>query len=133
MSSLDPRFALERFKDIERSSRYSINLTEQVDILDGFIIRGGYGTVYQGVLRDHGVEVAIKVPPGCIFKEDTIIQHFLQEVHIWSKFSHKNVLPYFGITTKLNLTVSLVSQWMYKGNAHEYVQDVTVDPRPLVS
>ncbi|KAG6329591.1 hypothetical protein ID866_9497 [Astraeus odoratus] len=133
MSSSDSRSALEGFKDIERSSQYSINLTERVDILDGFIIRGGCGTVYKGFLRDRGVEVAIKVPPGGISRDETIIQCFLHEVHSWSKLSHKNILPYFGITTQLNLTVSLVSQWMYKGNAREYVQDVAVDPRPLVS
>ncbi|KAG6331160.1 hypothetical protein ID866_7926 [Astraeus odoratus] len=147
---MNPRSALERFKVFERSSQYSIDLTGQVDIVDGFIVRGGCGTVYKGILRDNRVEVAIKVPPGGVSRDETVIkvfplvgrhcqaslspfQRFLEEVHVWSELSHQNVLPYFGITTQLNFTVSLVSQWMYNGNAHDYVQDVTVDPRPLVS
>lgn len=27
----------------------------------------------------------------------------------------------------------MVSEWMVKGNAYQYVQDQSVDPRPLVS
>ncbi|KAG6326934.1 hypothetical protein ID866_12155 [Astraeus odoratus] len=37
-----------------------------------------------------------------------------------------------GITTKVDYTVSLVSKWQEKGNAHDYVQNKAVDPRPLV-
>ena len=60
------------------------------------------------------------------------LQRFLQEVHVWSKLSHENVLPLLGITTKFDLTVSIVSPWMERGNAREYVQNKAVDPRPLV-
>ena len=60
-------------------------------------------------------------------------QKFLQEVHVWSKLNHANVLPLLGITTKFYHTVSIVSPWMNNGNAHDYVKEKTVDPRPLVS
>ncbi|KAL4072054.1 kinase-like domain-containing protein, partial [Scleroderma citrinum] len=50
----------------------------------------------------------------------------------WSKLRHQNVLPLLGITTDFDYTISIVSEWMDKGNAHDYVQDETVDPRPLI-
>jgi len=66
---------------------------------------------------------------------DTLIleQKLLKEVHVWCKLAHANVLPLLGITTEFDLTVSIVSPWMENGNAHNYVQDKTVDPRPLVN
>ncbi|KIM54852.1 hypothetical protein SCLCIDRAFT_135919, partial [Scleroderma citrinum Foug A] len=54
------------------------------------------------------------------------------EVHVWSKLCHKNVLPFLGVTTKFDQIVSLVSAWMTLGNAHDYVQNIEVDPRTLV-
>ena len=51
---------------------------------------------------------------------------------LWSKAQHPNVLPMFGITTKFDHTVSIISKWTGTGNAHDYVQDKEVDPRPLV-
>lgn len=61
----------------------------------------------------------------------TGIQH-INEIHIWSQLQHENVIPLLGIVTKFDQTVSMVMEWMERGNAHEYAQDVTVDPRPLV-
>ena len=59
-------------------------------------------------------------------------QDIVREVHAWSKLCHKNVLSLLGITTEFDRTISLVSVWMENGNAHDYVQDKEVDPRPLV-
>jgi len=56
----------------------------------------------------------------------------LKEFQRWSKLQHQNVLPLLGVTTDYEQTLSLVTDWMDKGNAHDYVQDQTVDPRPLV-
>ena len=60
-------------------------------------------------------------------------QRFLKEVHVWSKLRHPNVLPLLGITTKFEFTVSIVSPWMRRGNARDYVRNRAVDPCPLVS
>ena len=38
----------------------------------------------------------------------------------------------FGVVTKFDFAVSIVSEWMSKGNAYDYVQDLNNDPRPLV-
>ena len=46
---------------------------------------------------------------------------------------HVHVLPLLGITTDFDYTVSILSPWIQKGNANNYVQDRMADPRPLVS
>ncbi|KAI5995843.1 kinase-like domain-containing protein, partial [Pisolithus albus] len=51
---------------------------------------------------------------------------------IWSQLQHDNVMPLLGIVTNFNNTVSMVTEWVERGNAHDYVQDVAVDPRPLL-
>lgn len=59
-------------------------------------------------------------------------QHAIDEIRIWTEVKHENIMPLLGITTKFDETVSMVTEWMERGNAHRYVQDVAVDPRPLV-
>ncbi|KAL4079686.1 kinase-like domain-containing protein [Scleroderma citrinum] len=53
-------------------------------------------------------------------------------MHLWSKLRHENIVPLLGITTKFDDTVSIVSEWMVNGNAHDYVQSRANDPRPLL-
>ncbi|KAL4068442.1 kinase-like domain-containing protein [Scleroderma yunnanense] len=60
------------------------------------------------------------------------MQRVLREVHLWSKLRHQNVVPLLGFVTQFDLTISIVSEWMHKGNAFEYVQNTDVDPRPLL-
>ncbi|KAG6329386.1 hypothetical protein ID866_9703 [Astraeus odoratus] len=130
--ALDPRTALQDLA--QRASRYrdNINLDGRLVRDDSTVVRGGYATVYPGILRTEGTREGIKVaiktarggPPG---DEETI-----KEVHLWSKLSHPNVLPLLGITTQFNFTVSIVSRWMGRGNARQYVQHTGVDPRPLI-
>ncbi|KAL4064354.1 kinase-like protein, partial [Scleroderma citrinum] len=57
---------------------------------------------------------------------------FLREVHTWSKLNHANILPLIGITTEFDQTVSIVSPWMEKGNARNFVCDRFHDPRPFI-
>ncbi|KAL4082089.1 kinase-like domain-containing protein [Scleroderma yunnanense] len=61
------------------------------------------------------------------------LRQVLHEMQRWSILEHENVLQLLGITTMYEQTLSLVTVWMEKGNAHDYVQDQTVDPRPLVA
>ena len=63
---------------------------------------------------------------------DGLFQKICREAHVWSKLCHNNVLRVLGFTTKFDHTISIVSPWMSKGNAHDYVQNVNIDPRPLV-
>ncbi|KIM60709.1 hypothetical protein SCLCIDRAFT_123554, partial [Scleroderma citrinum Foug A] len=63
---------------------------------------------------------------------DSVFQSFCREVHIWSKLDHINVLSVLGFTDKFDQTISIVTPWMEMGNAHDYVQNVDVDPCPLL-
>ncbi|KAI6112193.1 kinase-like domain-containing protein, partial [Pisolithus croceorrhizus] len=56
----------------------------------------------------------------------------VDEINIWSQLRHENIMPLLGITTKFDNTVSMVTEWMERGNAHRYVQNMAVDPRPLL-
>ena len=60
-------------------------------------------------------------------------QRILYEALVWAKLHHKNIVPLFGFTTIFDTSASLISPWQERGNAHGYVQDREVDPRPLVS
>ncbi|KAL4078972.1 kinase-like domain-containing protein [Scleroderma yunnanense] len=62
----------------------------------------------------------------------TARQHMVDGVHALTKLRHENIVPLLGVTTKFDGKISLVSEWMEKGNAHEYVQNCDVDPGPLL-
>ncbi|KIM54861.1 hypothetical protein SCLCIDRAFT_30817 [Scleroderma citrinum Foug A] len=111
----------------ERASRYCTDLGDKVDRDITKIVRGGSAFVYRGILRPEGVPVAVKT-----FHFGHKSDSLLHEVHVWSKLCHRNVLPLLGITTKFDQTISIVSAWMTLGNAYDYVQNMEVDPRPLL-
>ncbi|KAI6110499.1 hypothetical protein EDD17DRAFT_1497071, partial [Pisolithus thermaeus] len=48
------------------------------------------------------------------------------------QLQHENFMPLLGIAIKFCHTVSMVTKWMERGDAHRYVQNMAVDPRPLV-
>ncbi|KAG6332549.1 hypothetical protein ID866_6540 [Astraeus odoratus] len=139
---MDPRPSLAEFA--QRATRYSINLNRLVDRDTSIVLVGGQAKVYKGTLRyQQGSEPLpdISVPSGTEVAIKTMREHprdvvaiknVLREVHIWSKLSHDNVLKLLGIVTTFDDSISIISEWMEKGNAHEYVQDRDVDPRPLI-
>lgn len=61
------------------------------------------------------------------------VQRVLSEVAMWSTLRHRNIIRVFGITTKFDYTISLITEWAEMGSAIDYVQNRAVDPRPLVS
>lgn len=63
----------------------------------------------------------------------TEIQRVIRDVKLWTTLQHDNVLAPFGLTTNFSPVISLVTKWMDRGNAHDYVQNASRDPRPLVS
>lgn len=118
-----------------RATRYSLNLDGQVDLnKQKSVFHGKSALVYPGILRHNGVErqVAVKVfrsgPPGDL----VTLKRILREVHLWSKLSHKNIVPMLGISTDFDSTISIISDWMEMGNAFSYVQNQKNDPRPLI-
>ncbi|KAG6331215.1 hypothetical protein ID866_7877 [Astraeus odoratus] len=114
------------------ATRYAINLNGSID-RGQYVDRGGTAVVSRGTWHPDGSYVAIKTMTGAISIDAKAIKKVLREVHVWSKLKHENILPLLGITTDFDATVSLVSKWMESGNAYSYVQDKTIDPRPLVA
>ncbi|KAI6014350.1 kinase-like domain-containing protein [Pisolithus marmoratus] len=118
---------------LDRASHFAINLDQQVDRdTADYCYVGGEAIVYRGKLRPEGTLVAVKMFRFGHRSDTAVLKTMLQEVHVWSKLEHPNVLPLLGITTKFDNTISIISKWMKKGNAHEYVQNPEVDPRPLL-
>ncbi|KAI6141609.1 kinase-like domain-containing protein [Pisolithus tinctorius] len=95
-------------------------------------LTGGDAIVYRGRLLPGGTSVAVKTYRFGHKSDREVLKNFLRETHLWSKLIHPNVLPLLGITTKFDSTISIISKWMSNGNAHDYVQDLKVDPRPLL-
>lgn len=148
MSFMDPVSMLKELA--EEATALKINLNGEITKDQTDRPRGSSGVVYGGTRGSPGTRVAVKVlHPGLssnaneatikvsyqimTFSQLTFFQQILEEFQRWSRLQHQNVLPLLGITTDYEQTVSLVTNWMDKGNAHDYVQDQTVDPRPLVS
>ncbi|KAG6332874.1 hypothetical protein ID866_6209 [Astraeus odoratus] len=113
-----------------KASKFCLNLNGTIE-LHNLACRGGCAIVYQGTCQGK-TDVAVKTLLEFPMDRKTI-KRVLREAHIWSKLTHKNVLPLMGITTDFHKTLSTVSQWMGAGNAHDYVQDEAVDPRPLIA
>ncbi|KAI6011822.1 kinase-like domain-containing protein [Pisolithus marmoratus] len=116
----------------ERASRYTKNLDQWVDRDPTACFAGGDAIVYRGTLRPEGTCVAVKTFRFGHRSSPTVLKTMLREVHVWSKLMHPNVLPLLGIATKFDDTISIISRWITKGNAHDYVQDLRVDPRPVL-
>ncbi|KAG6336078.1 hypothetical protein ID866_3004 [Astraeus odoratus] len=96
------------------------------------MFRGGSATVYRGTIPSSGRRVAVKVLRCNLATDEESIAHVLNEIHIWSKLRHKNILPFFGISVEFEYTVSMISEWVNRGNARDYVQNTRNDPRPLL-
>ncbi|KAI6020535.1 kinase-like domain-containing protein [Pisolithus marmoratus] len=111
---------------------WKYDLTDEVDRdITLAPLRGSRALVYGGTHRPSTEKVAIKVfrfgPPT----NQKALKRIRREVALWKSLRHKNVLPLLGMTTQFDYTISLVSEWAGKGNAHDYVQNRIVDPRPL--
>ncbi|KAL4066210.1 kinase-like domain-containing protein [Scleroderma citrinum] len=92
-------------------------------------------TASSGFLKyGNTIKVAIKTSRGTLLEVVDVeaIMKFLKELHSWSKLNHENVLPLIGIATQFDYTLSIVSPWMKKGDARNFVRDKSVDPRPLI-
>ena len=47
-------------------------------------------------------------------------QQFYQEVLIWGRLSHPNILPFLGVDAR-TFPLAAVSTWMQYGNLREYL------------
>ena len=108
-----------------------------------------HGIVYEGTLNPEQTKVAVKVvrysdksafpvlEVSSLYALSSAMFHnmyqkLLEEVYVWSKLDHENVIKLLGLTTTFDHSLSIVSPLMSRGNAFDYVQVPGVDPRPLV-
>ena len=59
-------------------------------------------------------------------------QKLLKEIYVWSKLCHENVTKLLGVTATFDHKLSVMFPLMSRGNAFDYVQDLAIDPCPLV-
>ncbi|KAG6331707.1 hypothetical protein ID866_7380 [Astraeus odoratus] len=128
----DPELALELLAQSALRHKVDIIASDAIDKDKNTVIRGGFAYVYLGYLLPYGEKVAVKTLRGRPTGNEGTIKRALKEVHFWSKLHHDNILPLLGITTKFDQTISFVSPWIENGNAHDYVRNKSVDPRPLI-
>jgi serine/threonine protein kinase len=122
------------------------DITNQIDIGSCShkpITRGGYGSVYHGMLQD-GTEVAIKcmetLEEVCwlgghkiikvrkpvsslrlvLIGKNVVLQRAAREVYTWSKCDHPNVLPLLGMA-RFHDYIAMVSPWQNHGRLDAYI------------
>ncbi|CEL63292.1 Serine/threonine-protein kinase dst2 OS=Dictyostelium discoideum GN=dst2 PE=3 SV=1 [Rhizoctonia solani AG-1 IB] len=86
------------------------------------VSHGGFGDVFSGNLSD-GSRVAVKalrISAESLVGSPAHLRQAARELHIWSKCSHPNVIPLFGLTV-FRGRIGMVSPWMSNGSLSSYL------------
>uniref|UniRef100_A0A0E0C9A7 non-specific serine/threonine protein kinase n=1 Tax=Oryza meridionalis TaxID=40149 RepID=A0A0E0C9A7_9ORYZ len=101
--------------DIRRFSYAELKLITKN--FQSIIGKGGFGTVYHGIL-DNGEEVAVKV---LLETSIALSKDFLAEVQTLSKVHHKNLVAFLGYCKNMKC-LALVYDFMPRGNLQEVLR-----------
>ena len=133
----------QRFASLDLGDRVSRDESKVV----GF---GTHGMVYEGTLNPEQAKVAVKtvrygdksalpvLKVSSLYAlffamSHNMYQKVLNEVYVWSKLDHENVIKPLGLTAVFDHSLSIVSPLMARGNAFDYMrQDPVINPRALV-
>ncbi|KAF9469363.1 kinase-like domain-containing protein [Collybia nuda] len=95
------------------------------------VAHGSFGEIYKGRLRDR--TVCLKVLKT-YRQSDTLNLNrvFSREAYIWSRLSHINVVPFYGVYNIGHARLALVSPWIENGNINHYLRINPDADRPLL-
>ncbi|KAK9276176.1 hypothetical protein L1049_005707 [Liquidambar formosana] len=88
---------------------------------------GGFGTVYQGKLRD-GREVAVKRLYNNNYKR---VGQFMNEVEILTRLRHKNLVSLYGCTSRHSRELLLVYEFIANGTVADHLYGDRPNPGSL--
>lgn len=105
--------------------------------MTGVLVRGGFGWIRRGRLNN-GLSIAIKVlqPRDLSVQSVEDSRRFRNEVNIWSRLRHENILPLLGLV-ELSIEnveeTGLASPWEQNGNVKDFYQkNPDLDRLPMI-
>ncbi|CUA74346.1 Mitogen-activated protein kinase kinase kinase A [Rhizoctonia solani] len=79
-----------------------------------------FADVYKAQLKGYAVGVkAVRCTAGSTGAK----RRMDKEVKMWAHFRHQNILRIWGVTAHKHMTSCMVTPWMPRGNAHQFVID----------
>ncbi|CUA68849.1 protein tyrosine kinase, putative [Rhizoctonia solani] len=104
------------------------NITDDLDLQNCNnypLMRGGFGTVYQGMLKD-GQLVAIKCIESSIIHDTNVpeygkdLKRAAREIYTWSRCNHQGVLPMLGFA-RFRGQIALITPWRQAGSLKQNI------------